>query len=783
MRSRRPQASGDDLADFAVLDFIDEAVLRIDRNNEFQVYNRAAADLFGAAPSREGFLTWQQRCGFHEEAAGEAGPVEKCAEENLPWNALLRAEPFEKKIYFLRNDQHPSGLWILVKGQSDKDKEGSIIAATVSIRDISTRRRAEQALRAARRLNRVLFEDNQAGIIQTTLEGAVVCCNLAFARMYGYQDPKEVCALALDRLQLPLIQRPILDELLRTGSVSSREMSFVRTDGSEGLAMANLRLMNPKHGESESMIVCTLIDLSERRKAEIARIQAEKRFVEFMRYLPGVAFIKDASGRYLFFSESSLATTGKRAEQVIGKTDDDIWSPELAEEWRRNDHEVLQLKKAIRVTEALPVNGSFHPWTVYKFPIPDESGSLVLIGGIGVDDYERLQYEARIQQAEKMEAIGRLAGGVAHDFNNLLTIISGYGQMLQDAVARSLPAPKMQEYLEELLGAGQRAVQLTDQLLAFSRRKMIRLRRIDLHEHVNEVVRMLDPVIGEAIELRVEQPAQPCFIQADPGQLTQVILNLSINARDAMPNGGRLTVRTSVAKELPPSLASGGPGFGSFALLEVADTGAGMDEVMRSHIFEPFFTSKPKGKGTGLGLSTVYGIVKQTGGDVSVASEPGYGSVFRVFLPITEDAGAVARKEADANAVQPVLRGNETILLVEDEPTVRNLVKEMLSRFGYRTFVAEGGSQAIALFEQHAGEIKLLLTDVIMPHMSGRELAVALRRMDRNLKILYMSGYTADEIATRGLVNAKPLLVQKPFNAETLARRVREVLDAPMRAE
>ncbi len=518
--------------------------------------------------------------------------------------------------------------------------------------------------------------------------------------------------------------------------------------------------------------VISIRNTTARRMAELSRAQWQTSFHEFMRYLPGVAFIKGHSGQYLFFSESSLKTTGLQAEDVIGKTDAEIWPTEFTEEWRKNDLEVLAQGKSICFTESLPTEAGVQKWTVYKFPIPNERGERVLVGGIGVDDHEWLQLENRLRQAEKMEAIGRLAGGVAHDFNNLLTVISGYGQMLQEALARDLPKAKMSTYLEELLGAGARAVNLTDQLLAFSRRKVSRRLRLDLREHLKELERMLARVIGEKIDLRVEDSDDACYVQADPAQLTQVILNLAVNAKDSMPQGGVLTMRTGFTSKPPEDLPEP-----SYVLLEVADTGRGTDKETLAHIFEPFFASKSHGKGTGLGLSTVYGIVKQTGGEIAVTSEPEAGTTFRVYLPAAD--GAAPAEKAEAKAPRPASTGEETILLVEDDATVRNLVRTMLESFGYRPLAADSGKRALEIFAQKRGEIDLLLTDVIMPQMSGRELAVALKRAEPNLKVLYMSGYTANEMAVQGLANARPMLLQKPFNAEALARRVREALDMP----
>jgi CheY-like chemotaxis protein len=372
-----------------------------------------------------------------------------------------------------------------------------------------------------------------------------------------------------------------------------------------------------------------------------------------------------------------------------------------------------------------------------------------------------------------MEAVGRLAGGVAHDFNNLLTVISGYGHMMLRGIG---PEDPLHSCVEEVLNASSRAASLTNQLLAFSRRQVIQPKVLDLNVLVANMDRMLRRVIGEHIELETVLSPGLGNVKADAGQLEQVILNLAVNARDAMAEGGKLSIRT-VSVDVPKSSrfnADVRPG--SYVKLVVADTGKGMDAEMMVHLFEPFFTSKATGKGTGLGLSTVYGIVKQSGGEIVVESRPGQGATFSIYLPqiASADAGVEASEAPRALKV-----GTETILLVEDELGVRQLVREMLHRLGYKIFVAGGGQEAIRLFEKHQASIDLLLTDVIMPQMGGRDLAGRLKSMRPKLKVLYMSGYTDDMLAHHGVLETDVILLQKPFAPDALAKKLREVLDAP----
>jgi len=387
------------------------------------------------------------------------------------------------------------------------------------------------------------------------------------------------------------------------------------------------------------------------------------------------------------------------------------------------------------------------------------------------DITERKHLEEQLRQSQKMEALGRLAGGVAHDFNNLLTIIGGYAQMLLGSFKARHPARRD---LESIMEAANRASALTRQLLAFSRRQVVQPKVLDLNRLILRMHRMLHPIIGEDIALELELQKNLGKVKADPGQIEQVVMNLVVNARDAMPNGGRITIQTCLSRweegEAPPVPLPPG----CYVTLAVSDTGQGMDEETLSHIFEPFFTTKTRSKGTGLGLPMVYGIVKQSGGEVEVSSRLGQGSVFRIFLPVF---ASVSRESEGARLPRKAARGAETILLVEDEAGVRQLARQMLLQQGYSVLEAQGSSEALQLFEQHGPSVHLLLTDVVMPHMSGRELAERLTAMRPDLKVLYMSGYTDDVIARHGLLEADTVLLQKPFTSDSLGRKVRAVLD------
>ena len=404
----------------------------------------------------------------------------------------------------------------------------------------------------------------------------------------------------------------------------------------------------------------------------------------------------------------------------------------------------------------------------------DAKGEAQSFEMIAEDITERRSLEQQLRQSQKMEAVGRLAGGVAHDFNNLLTVIKGYSELMLEQTA---PGAPLRAEAEEIKKAADRAASLTRQLLAFSRQQVLAPRILDLNSAVANMEQMLRRLLGEDIELSTVLSKDLGQVKADPGQVEQVLMNLAVNSRDAMSRGGKLTLETAnVALDETYMRDHGGVKPGRYVMLAVSDTGAGMDEETRSRVFEPFFTTKEMGKGTGLGLSTVYGIVKQSEGYIWVYSEAGHGTTFKVYLPRVDESAEESQKMA---ALGTGDRGTETILLVEDEDGVRALVKQVLSRQGYTVIETRHGQEALEKFERHAGPIPLLLTDVVLPQMSGRELAERLKALHPEIKVLYMSGYTDDAILRHGVIDQETAFLQKPFTTSVLARKVREVLDQP----
>jgi PAS domain S-box-containing protein len=400
----------------------------------------------------------------------------------------------------------------------------------------------------------------------------------------------------------------------------------------------------------------------------------------------------------------------------------------------------------------------------------DEAGRPLRSAGIGLDVTERHLLEEQQRQSQRVESLGQLAGGIAHDFNNLLTVIQGYCELLRNDLE---PDGPHQNDLVEIRQAADRATSLTQQLLAFGRRQILEPRVLDLRDSLRGIESMIRRLIGEDLDVVVRTTGEAARIKADAGQIEQVILNLALNARDAMPEGGSLLLEVTTA-DLDDAYARQHVSVrpGRYVMLSVSDTGLGMDTATQARIFEPFFTTKPRGRGTGLGLSTVYGIVKQSGGNVWVYSEPGRGSTFKIYFPLVEEAvDTLTSVPAPA-----ALTGSETILVVEDEPGVRELARKVLARYGYRVLVAATPQEALALAERSRDPIHLLVSDVVLPEMSGRSLANLVMKSRPDLRVMFMSGYTDDAIVHRGVLDADTPFLQKPFTPEALARKVRTVL-------
>jgi two-component system cell cycle sensor histidine kinase/response regulator CckA len=575
---------------------------------------------------------------------------------------------------------------------------------------------------------------------------------------------------ARDALKIARDERPGTPVIVVTGSLDEETAADYIKEGAADYVLKT-RL---------TRLSAALVGALERSRALVVTEAAHKalrnseaKFAKAFNANPSGMAITTMDGRVVDVNEAFLRTLGHTRAAAIGRSTVELGLWRSAEE-RARVIEEAQEDGRVRPVE---IEGRTKEGTMLTLLY---SAELIELDGaphvllLTTDITERRHLEAQLRQAGKMEVVGQLAGGVAHDFNNILTAILGYADLL----AEDLPvADRRLEDVDEIRKAAHRATALTRQLLTFSRQQVVEPRVIGVNALVDNMDKMLRPILGENVELHASPAADLRAVRADPNQLEQVILNLAINARDAMPNGGRLTIETANV-ELDEHYAARHVTVvpGRYVMLAVSDTGTGMDEATQARIFEPFFTTKGPGRGTGLGLATVYGIVKQSGGSIWVYSELGKGTTFKIYLPAVD---APVEDASEAAAPTHDLAGTETVLVVEDDEQLRHLAHRTLAARGYTVLDADRGATALEIARRHRGPIHLLLTDVTLPDIDGRALAVTLRSERQEVRLLYMSGYADQAIVNHGVLDADTAYLPKPFTTEAIARRVREVLDAP----
>ena len=642
--------------------------------------------------------------------------------------------------------------------------DGNLCAISVAI-DVTEQRRTEQALRESEELYRQLFDVESDAILVVDQEsGRLLAANAAATVLYGYSREE---LLSMNRIDLSA--EP--EKTIRAAMEMTRFIPLRwhrKKDGAVFPVEISGRYFDLK---GRSCFVSAIRDITGRRVMEEALKKSEEKFSKAFHSNPAAITIADLGSKaYLEVNEAFEEMTGYRRDDVVGRDWDELAFLADPHDW---DKTVEQLMKEGRLRNC---EFHFHKKNgdsgagLLSAELIEVDGKECTITAI-VDITERLQLESQLRQAQKLESVGRLAGGVAHDFNNLLTLINGYG----DAVLKGLrPTDPLYPYAEEIKRAGEHAAGLTKQLLTFSRKQVIQPRALDMNTIVNDAERMLQRLIGEDIELVTTLDPLLGQVMADPDQIHQVIMNLVVNARDAMPEGGKLEITMKNVDVDEGSLAAHPDVVpGSYVLMTITDTGIGMDGDILQSAFEPFFTTKQPGEGTGLGLSTVYGIVRQSGGWIHVRSEVGQGTSCRIYLPRIEAPSLPDRAQSDR---AKALCGSETVLVVEDNEAVRRLTQTILKAYGYHVLEAANSTEAFALEKEHSGAIHLLLTDVILPGMNGMALSERLRALRPKLKVLFTSGYTADVIARRGVLQRDVAYLQKPFDPESLVAKVREVL-------
>ncbi|MCK8601877.1 CHASE domain-containing protein [Desulfoferrobacter suflitae] len=538
--------------------------------------------------------------------------------------------------------------------------------------------------------------------------------------------------------------------------------------------------MLKRDADGNPLHVCgTYLDITQRKHTEEALVANEERLRMLIDTLPDLIWLKDPKGVYVTCNQRFERFFGSAESQIIGKTDYDFLRREQADSFRDKDEAVIAAgKPGVSEEEITYADGHRELVETIRTPIYDSRGKIAGVLGIGRDITERRRMEqerhklhGQLLQAQKMEAVGRLAGGVAHDLNNLLSPIIGYGEMLLADLGVN---DRSTGPLSQILRAAFRARDLVRQLLSFSRRQPLEFKPVDVNRTIEDFKNLLLRTIPEDIEITLVTSPDISPVLADVGQIEQVIMNLAVNAADAMPGGGKLTIETAMT-ELDERSAAARPDMkpGRYLMLAVSDTGRGMDAATCERIFEPFFSTKGE-RGTGLGLATVFGIVKQHGGNIWVYSEPGKGTTCKIYLPVLREGPA---EETETEQTAGDMAGTETILLVEDDEEVRRLAGAILERKGYTVLSAENGPAALTVLQSHEGPLHLLLTDVVMPGINGKELYLEVSKQHPSIKVLYMSGYTNNVIAHRGVLESRVPYLQKPFTIQALAAKVREVID------
>ena len=748
----------------SVLASVGDGVTGADEQGRFLVFNQAAAAILGVGQVDRPPEEWSQQYGLlpagwvdavsHRPAAARSGQQRGDVERRG------NGRP--------QREDTPEGRWISVNARPLLDEAGARQGGVCVFRDITDRKKAE--LEFARRA--LILSNVRDSVIVTELNGVVTYWNEGATRLFGWTAEEMVGRPLTDRYP-EHVRSSVAEQImaLASGEELIGEFEDFRRDGSRVWIDARVtRIRNPVGVPLGILGVAH--DISGRKRAE-ASVRLLERAIQAVASGIVITDPDQPDNPIIYASPGFERMTGYSQEEVLGKNCRFLQGKDTDRE------SVAEVRAAIR--DARPCDlellnyrkGGMPFWSALSIsPVRDEGGRLTHFVGVQTDVTERRHLEDQFRQAQKMEAVGRLAGGVAHDFNNLLTIINGYGEIVQNSLPEGNPARQL---IGQIRNAGERAAGLTQQLLAFSRKTVLEPKVLDLNAQVREMVKLLQRLIGEDIELTTSLDPDLNRVKADPGQLEQAVINLCVNARDAMPQGGKLTIETHNV-ELDETYAQEHADVqpGSYVLLAVTDTGHGMDAATQTRIFEPFFTTKEQGKGTGLGLAMVYGFIKQSQGLIAVYSEPGHGTSFKLYLPRVAEVLTSGKSHP---GLKEMPRGSETLLLVEDEEGVRALARYVLESCGYTVLEAVDGQEALRAAKQHAGPIHLLVTDVVMPHLGGRQVAEGILALHPEAKVLYVSGYTDDAVVRHGVLEANTNFLQKPFTPASLAQKVRSVLD------
>ena len=648
--------------------------------------------------------------------------------------------------------------------------------------DITDRKIAERALRESERNFRMLANNVTDVIWSMDMNLKYTYISPSVKKLRGY-TPEEAMQLPLEKTFTPescqKVIQIVAEELAREGSPGVDparsiflELDTIQKNGSVIPIEVNASFLRDEAG-APTGIIGTTRDITERKQSETALKESEARFKALHNASFGGIVIHD-KGRILECNKGLSEITGYAYQELIGM--DGLLL--ISDDTRQNviDNIYTGYEKHYEV-KGVRKNGEIYPVRLEARNIPYQGKNVRVVEFRDLTDIKRVEkekenLESQLLQSQKMEAVGKLAGGVAHDFNNMLSVIIGHAGLAMDEMD---PAHPLYARLKNIKNAGERSAELTRQLLAFARKQTIAPKALNLNKTVDGMIEMLQRLIGEDIDLGWKPDKDIWLVEMDPSQIDQILVNLCVNARDAIADVGKVTIETvNVKLDASYGMEHAGILPGDYVLLTVSDNGCGMDTTTQAHIFEPFFTTKETGKGTGLGLSTVYGVVKQNNGFINVCTEPGQGCTFEIYFP-RHLSGKLCVE--DKGRLQPDASGNETILLVEDEPAILEITTKMLDGLGYNVVGAKTPGEAIRFAQKYGGEIHLLLADVVMPEMNGRNLANNILACCPGLKILFMSGYTADVIAHHGVLDEGVNFIQKPFSRQALSMKIRDVLD------
>jgi PAS domain S-box-containing protein len=800
-----------------LMDNLPDAIYFKDADGRFTRINKAQAERFGLSDPAQAV----DKTDFDFFTAGHAQPAYDDEQEIIRSGQPLVGKE-EKETW-------PDGrqTWVSTTKLPLRDNQGHMIGTFGVSRDITERKRAEEEIHRRNRelgvLNQIIAASATSAEPEAILE--VACRELAEA--FGMpqataallnekkteavvvaehfsaaseqrvtQEPLTAVGQAIPVEGNPVFQyllsrqrslmvddaqndprlAPIHDLMRQRGTVSLLILPLII--GSEVVGSLGLEATEPRHFSAEDVnLAWSVADQVAGALARARLARTHQRLITAIEQAAESVVITDTGGTILYVNPAFERVSGYSRAEAVGQHTRTVKPGKQDGSFHQKMQAVLRAGETWQGRlVSKKKDGTLYTEEATISPVRDESGAIVSFVAVMRDVTREVQLEEQYRQAQKMEAVGRLTAGIAHDFNNLLTAINGFAELMQFQLP---PDDPLQESLGKILGAGRRAADLVRQLLAFSRKQIMEPQVLDLNAVVSDMDKILRRIIGEDIELKTALAPDLWPVKVDPAQIEQVIVNLAVNARDAMPNGGHLTIETANAlldEDYTARHLDVSPG--EYAVLAVSDNGLGMSKEVKTHLFEPFFTTKEAGKGTGLGLATVYGIVEQSGGTIWVYSEAGHGTTFKIYLPRAEGAVAPLTRSDRAGELP---RGMETVLLVEDDPAVRDLMARVLRQQGYAVLEAADGQEALRLARQHGGKIHLLLTDVVMPGLSGMALARQLAPLQPGMELLFMSGYADNAVVQHSMLDAGVAFLQKPFSSLALARKVRQVLDAPQR--